>query len=298
MTSARSPRLSVIVPCLDAADTLATQLRALAAQRWSEPWEVIIADNGSTDATRDVAARYHGHVPGLRVIDAAARRGAASARNAGARAARGTVLAFVDADDEVAPGWVAAMGSALEDHDVVASRFDVHRLNAPWVRGSRRNKQATGLLTFAYAPYFQFCGGGGLGVTRALHDAVGGLDESLRDVEDTDYCYRLQLAGGKLHFAPDAVLHVRYRDTLGGLVRQAARWAAGGVLLHARYRPRDLDPVPWAVALAGWRGEMARLVRGGWRVRDRAAAAAWLWRVGWAAGRLRGCRAHGIRWPR
>jgi glycosyltransferase involved in cell wall biosynthesis len=294
----REPRLSVIVPCLNAAATLPAQLEALAAQQWSEPWEVVVADNGSTDGSPGLAARYRGHVPGLRVLDAGQRRGAAHARNAGARAARSASLAFCDADDAVTPGWVAAIGAAVAEHGLAASRFDADRLNPPWVRASRRNKQGDGLLTFAYAPYFQFCGGSGLGVARALHDAVGGFDESLPAAEDTDYCYRLQLAGGKLHFAADAVVCVRYRDTLGGLFRQAASWAAGGVCLHARYRPRELEPMPWTAALARWGVEAAHLARHALGVRDRASAAAWVWKLGWTTGRLRGCRANGVRWPR
>lgn len=51
----RRPRLSVIIPCLNAADTIGKQLEALARQEWSEPWEVVILDNGSTDETLAVA---------------------------------------------------------------------------------------------------------------------------------------------------------------------------------------------------------------------------------------------------
>jgi len=68
--------------------------------------EVIVSDNGSTDGTVAVVEQYQEKPPNLRVVDSSDRRGAAHA--GGCR--RG--LAFCDADDEVAPGWVAAMGEA------------------------------------------------------------------------------------------------------------------------------------------------------------------------------------------
>jgi glycosyltransferase involved in cell wall biosynthesis len=51
-------RLSVIIPCLDAGDEITAQLDGLAEETWSEPWEVVVADNGSTDGTREIVSRY------------------------------------------------------------------------------------------------------------------------------------------------------------------------------------------------------------------------------------------------
>ena len=110
-------KLSVIIPCLNAANTIAVQLDALAAQQWDQPWEVIVADNGSTDDSIAIIERYKTTLPHLRIADASARRGQPYALNVGAMAATGEALAFCDADDEVAPGWLSAMGEALSKHD-------------------------------------------------------------------------------------------------------------------------------------------------------------------------------------
>src|ERR1700756_5684791 len=98
-------KLSVIIPCYNVGDNIAAQLEALAGQQWSEPWEVIVADNGSTDNSLQVVRECARRLPELRIIDASGKAGAAHARNVGARAATGDYLAFCDADDEVAPGW-------------------------------------------------------------------------------------------------------------------------------------------------------------------------------------------------
>src|SRR5215204_14430 len=107
------PELTVVIPALDAADEIAGQLDALAAQEWDEPWEVVVADNGSTDGTRAVVERYAGRLPGLRVVDASEPAGQAHALNSGVESAGAEAVAFCDTDDEAAPGWVAAMGEAL-----------------------------------------------------------------------------------------------------------------------------------------------------------------------------------------
>lgn len=128
----RSPKLSVVIPCYNAVDTLGAQLEALAAQQWSEPWELIIRDNGSTDKSVELAERYRHRIPCLRIVDASDRKGAAHARNIGALATQSKLLAFCDADDVVARGWLKAMGEALQKHNVVACRLDVDKLNPPW----------------------------------------------------------------------------------------------------------------------------------------------------------------------
>src|SRR5262245_10940945 len=116
------------------AATIGAQLEALANQSWSEPWEIIVSDNGSRDDSVRVVERYAARIPHLRLVDSSDRRGAAHARNVGARAAAAPALAFCDADDEVGAGWVAAMGTALATHDFVACRIDVGKLNQDWVR--------------------------------------------------------------------------------------------------------------------------------------------------------------------
>jgi glycosyltransferase involved in cell wall biosynthesis len=89
--------ISVVVPVRDGAGVLAGQLGALAAQEVPEPWEVVIADNGSRDRLSEVVAARRASVPGPRVVDASGRSGVNHARNAGARAARGDRILFCDA---------------------------------------------------------------------------------------------------------------------------------------------------------------------------------------------------------
>lgn len=87
-------KLSVIIPCFNVANTLNAQLEALACQQWSEPWEIIVADNGSTDETVASARQYEQKLSNLRIVDASSRRGASHARNVGALAATASRSSF------------------------------------------------------------------------------------------------------------------------------------------------------------------------------------------------------------
>ena len=155
-------KLSVVIPCLNAAATIGVQLEALARQSWEGEWEVIVADNGSTDGSREIVESYRGRLPGLKLVDASDRRGQAHARNLGAAAATGDAFLFCDADDEVAPGWLAALGRALAVHEFVACRYDNETLNPVWVRRTHLNPQKDGLTAYDYPPFLPHAGGGGL----------------------------------------------------------------------------------------------------------------------------------------
>lgn len=282
-TSIDAVRLSVIIPCLNAADTIAVQLEALADQQWSEPWEVIISDNGSTDGTLAEVERYRGKLPNLRVVDSSDRRGQPHALNIGALAARSEALAFCDADDEVAPGWVAAMGEALRQHDFVAGRFEVKKLNPPWLQAS--HPQQEGLNRFRYPLFLPHAGSGNMGIKRAIHEAVSGFDESMPYLFDTDYCFKIQLAGTPLHFVPDAVVHIRRRSRLSDIFRQGRNYGEYHVLLYKRYRPLGMPRLSWKAGLKGWAYLLWQLVQ----VRNKAQMANWVWNFGWRVGRLKGC---------
>ena len=129
--------LSVIIAVRDAADVLPAMLTSLAAQTWTGPWEVIVADNGSVDGTAALADTFSSLLPRLCVVDAGQVPGQAHARNVGVAVADGTFVAFVDADDEAEPTYVANMVEALRRHRFVAARLDYEALNAGWVRHSR-----------------------------------------------------------------------------------------------------------------------------------------------------------------
>jgi len=278
-------KLSVIMPCLNGAETIVTQLEALANQRSLQQWELIVADNGSTDESMAIVDRYKRWFSSIRVVDASDRRGAAHALNVGARAALGESLAFCDVDDEVAPDWVAAMGEALTKHEFVACRTEIRRLNAPWVWERWANPQEDGIQEFDYPAYLPHAGQGTLGVRRSLHEAIGGFDESLFQLHETDYCWRIQRAGIALHFVPDAVVHLRYRNTLRGMIRQARGWGEYDVLLYKRYRPLGMPPLSWRDGLHAWKTLLLTLPQ----LRSKPDLARWMWVLAWHAGRLQGC---------
>jgi glycosyltransferase involved in cell wall biosynthesis len=287
MTASDHPlKLSVVIPCLNAAATLGVQLAALAGQAWEGEWEVIVADNGSTDGSQEIVESYRDRLPGLQLVDASDLPGQAHARNLGAAAARGDAYLFCDADDEVAPGWLAALGRALTKHDFVACRYDNEKLNPVWVQRTHLNPQKDGLTSYDYPPFLPHAGGGGLGVTRRAHEAVKGFDETLPALEDTDYCWRLQLAGFQLHFAPDAVVNIRHRGDLGSIYRQGVSYGLHNVMIYQRYRGQGMPRLGWLPGVRKW---ASLLLRTPVLLLTREGRARWTWQLGWRVGRVKGC---------
>ncbi len=276
--------LSVVVPVRGAPELLAEQLSALAAQSAAEPWEVVVADDSDPgdDGVAAVVARFAGRLPDLRRVPAGA-QGAAHARNVGAAAAAGDKLAFLDADDVAAPGWVAAMAAALDRHAVVASRWEFGLLNGPEALASRAPAQLEGPQRYTRPPYLPHAGGCGLGVRRAAFEAVGGFDESWALLEDTDLTWRLQLAGHELAFAPDAVVHIRFRSGLASFL-QAYGYGFYNVRLYKEYLPRGMPRLGPRESLASLWG----VLRGLPQLLRREARPRYVRRLGFRLGRLAG----------
>lgn len=253
--------LSVIIPSFNADKTLREQLDALAEQDVAEPWELIVADNGSTDKTVEIAEAYRGRIANLRVIDASDRRGASHARNVGVAAALGSRIAFCDADDVVAPSWLNAIARALDRHDLVASRFDGERLNSRETLAVRKCPQQEGLMSFRYSHFLPTAGACGMGVRRTLFEALEGFDEQLLNGEDIDFCWRAQLGGTDLHFERDAVVHIRLRSEPGEIFRQTMNYGLWTVPLYRRYLEHGMPRVPWHSGVRSWLKLLLRLPR-------------------------------------
>jgi GT2 family glycosyltransferase len=237
--------ISVIIACHNGAGTLGEALDSLTRQQCGRPWEIVLADNGSTDASAEIfeahAAR-HPEIP-MRRVDASAIRGKSYALNRAIRAARGRSVVFCDADDTVAPGWLAAMAAALDERDFVAARMDLTALNAPWLSMSRENIQADGVPRLPHAPHCAHAGGATLGFHRRVFEAVGGFDPAFLYLEDTEFCIRAALAGYSLGFVPEAVYNYRLRETPEQNYRQAYSYARYRTLLRQRYGGEKRFPV-------------------------------------------------------
>lgn len=273
------------MPCYNAEATVGAALAALARQCWDQPWEVIVVDNRSTDASRRIVEGFYGRIPGLRVLSASERQSNPYALNVGLAAVRGEWVAICDADDEVGEGWLPAIAAALEQHAIVGARVDAERLNQGWVLRSRGNNQHSGPQPYRYPPYLPHLGGNSLALHRTLLVALGGFDERFPRLFDTSLCWLAQLCGFRLYVAPAAVVHVRYRQTLGAIFRQARGYAEDNVALYRRFRPYGMPPVTLAMSAGAWWGLLPRLAR----VRDKGTLAGWVWYAAQRVGRLQGC---------
>ncbi len=278
--------LSVVIPAFNAASTIGKQLEALTAQTWDGLWEVVVADNGSTDVTAEVVERFAAADSRIRLVDAGAASGASFARNSGVEAARGASIAFCDADDLVGHGWVPAMGQALREYALVTGPQEFERLNPPWLWGLYGTKHATELQTFD--GIFPFGPSANLGVQRRAFEAIAGFDVSMHVGEDIDVCLRLWLEGIQLVFLPDAVVHYRYRQDLRSLWKQAVRYGASAPAIAKSLADAGRErPSRWAGAKRWiW------LVRHLPSLRTPAGRARWIVVAGTSLGRILGSVRH------
>jgi glycosyltransferase involved in cell wall biosynthesis len=288
----RRLELSVIMPLHNAAGVVVHQLAGLAGQTYRGGWELVVADNGSTDDGAAVVGRWRDRIPDLRVVEASARRGAAAARNLGAAAARGDALVFCDADDVVAPGWLEAFAGALGRHDFVAGACEHEALNpggtADW---HARSFEAGTPLTMGFLPY---ASSANMAVSRAAFLQAGGFDEGFARLgaagEDIDLSWRLQLGGHGLHFEPGALVHYRHRHDLRGVWRQNLRYGMADVLLYKRFHGHGVHPRPLGQALHGYRSLLLRAPT----LVHRPSRGIWLRDAGHRWGRVRGSIREGV----
>jgi glycosyltransferase involved in cell wall biosynthesis len=232
--------VSVIVPVLDGEAHIAEQLAALAAQTYAGAWELVVSDNGCRDRTLDIVRAWEPRLPAVTIADARAQRGLNHARNAGAMAARGDLLAFCDADDVVSEGWLQALADAARDADLVGGRLEAERLNDETVLAWRPRFVMTDLVRdhdfMAYAP------GGNMAVWAHVAKGIGWDEEFRFGSSDHGFAWRAQMAGHTLAYAPDALIHQRFRCTIRETARQWYRYGRSSPKLYRAFREHGMPP--------------------------------------------------------
>ena len=197
-------RFSVIVPTYNRADMLRAAVDSVLAQDMRD-FELVVVDDGSTDGTLELLAGYGG---ALRVLQTR-RRGPGGARNAGAKAAHGEFLCFLDSDDEWHPRTLAIVDQVLRD---TAAEM-------VWLRaGPRSDGRTLGRLDcFVGANPFDMDGElGGAGCWAALRRStfleLGGFEELLPINEDNELLFRMASRGPIAHVRSPTLLWIRTHE--------------------------------------------------------------------------------------
>jgi glycosyltransferase involved in cell wall biosynthesis len=276
-------RVTVVIPARNAAATLGAQLDALGSQDFSEPYSVIVVDNGSTDAT----ATLRPSNPVDFAVLHEPRPGANAARNAGIAAAGTEYVLLCDADDVVRPEWIRGLVHALENADLVGGWVDTTRFNAAVVR--RR-----WLLDDFHKPE-PTPWGCNMGFRRSVWQSVGGFDESIGpSADDIEFGKRAIQLGFRLQMTPDAVVDYRLRPSRRDVLRRSFQNGQVEALIALKEGRGQgmLGGIKWLVRQWAW--FIATWPRAMVSTRHR-----WIWhvKVAGAIGRLAGSIKNRVFYP-
>jgi GT2 family glycosyltransferase len=202
------------MPNWNGARYLRACLDSLRAQRFGD-FDVVVVDNGSTDGSLRILAESY---PEVRVVAWDANRGVAAAFNEGVRQCRAELLALVNNDMELDGGWLEALVGALDDHPAAGAAaskilfIDRQTINSAgdfYGRdGIPGNRGVHEIDRGQYdQPAYVFGASGGASLyRRRLFDEIGLFDERLVSYcEDVDWAWRMQLAGYRCIYVPNAI---------------------------------------------------------------------------------------------
>jgi len=271
-----STSISVVIPVRNSERTLELVLEPLQKELYDGD-ELIVADDGSQDKSREIASRL-----GARVISSPGNPGAAGARNSGANSAACDWVLFIDSDAVVPPGWRSMLQQSID--------FGTQAVQATYGPVAAGNHAATFYKNFYYyytftkrmrSRYITGCGTFFFAVKRSVFEELGGFDERIpgASVEDAEFAARLVGAGGRILMAPEIeVFHLR-EYTFRDLIRYEWNMMRSKVLYILR---RDSDHAVPSVSMAT-PVEMLPVISG--------AAGVWLtiagfiaYAAGWPAG--------------
>jgi biofilm PGA synthesis N-glycosyltransferase PgaC len=242
------PPISILVPCYNEGDNAEETLETAAAADYPE-FEVIAINDGSRDNTSEVLDRLAARIPRLRVVHLASNQGKATALNVGALLATHELLVCIDGDallDAKALHWIAAgfrrgnvggLGGnpRIRNRTSILGKLQVGEFAA--IIGLIRRAQTM------YGRLFTVSGVICAFRKRALEDAGWWSPHTITD--DIDITWRVQLAGWRVIYEPNALVWILMPETLRGLWRQRLRWAEGGVqMMLAFFRPMIAGRVP------------------------------------------------------
>jgi len=249
------PKVSVIVCSYNGAQTLDDCLRSLKEVDYPD-YEVILVDDGSTDRTPEIVAN-HPWVVGIRQEN----KGLSFARNVGAAAAKGEIIAYTDSDCMADPDWLCYLVGTLLSGDyggVGGPNISPPAQN--WIQAcvaAAPGGPSHVLLTDVVAEHIPGCN---MAFYKWAFDQVGGFDPEYRKAgDDVDFCWRLQQSGEVIAFSPAAIVWHYRRFTLKAFRKQQEGYGEAESMLRFQHLV-FFGPT----GTAKWRGQIYGATRFDW----------------------------------
>lgn len=237
-------KFTVIVCTYNGADTIEECLRSLLAQDFSEDYEIIVVDDGSTDETDTVVERFTDD--GVQLIRHQTNKGLAAARNTGWKAAEGTYVAYIDDDAVAPPDWLSSLHARYDEHIDGVGGYPESYYND--VIGDF--EVARGL--YRYGPDAENIDGpGGMNMSfrRSVLEDLGGFDENFVHIgDDADIGKRIQKQGINYVVDPNITVEHKFPQTLWEYCRKNFHRGKGAKQLSEKHD--DQPPFARYVLLA------------------------------------------------
>ncbi|MBI2392738.1 MAG: glycosyltransferase family 2 protein [Deltaproteobacteria bacterium] len=237
------PFVSIAVPCLNEERYVEACLAALRAQDYpAERLEILVADGGSTDRTREILQTIVREDPRVRVVDNPGRIQAAGLNEA-IRRARGDVVIRADVHADYAPDYVRRCVEVLDE----TGAWNVGGAARPRAKGPFQAAVCAALkspLSFGGSKYRDERNEGWVesvfpgAFRREVFEEVGLFDPKAITNEDAEINQRIWAHGGRVWLSPKIVVHYYPRDSFGGLARQYFKYGVGRartLLKHGRF---------------------------------------------------------------
>ena len=209
--------ISIIIPAKNAADTIENCLRVALSQRYVDmDYEVIVVDDGSTDRTAEIARSMRARV----IVQENA--GPAAARNAGANAAHGEILAFTDADCVPSPEWLLHLTQPFRDPQVIGTKGTYRTNQSKFVPRFVQQEYEFKYQRMSRQESIDFIDTYSAAYRRDVFLENGGFETAFAvpSVEDQEFSFRLARKGYRLVFAPKAIVYHQHDNDMGEYIRR------------------------------------------------------------------------------
>lgn len=232
--------VSVVVPTFNRRPLLEECLKSLEAQSFPlEDFEVLVMDDGSVDDSKEFLETLKQETPLNLKVFQLNHGGIARARNRGIRESVGGIICFIDDDCTAGTDWIAELVKPFENEKIgcVGGKVRAYKTET-WTEkyleesgffDQKRFRQKNCLIA------------GSSAFRKKVLEELNGYDEHLHSWEDIDVSIRVQLAGHKIAYQPDAVVYHRHPSSVWAFISKQSGYGRGYVMCHRKY-PLKFDP--------------------------------------------------------